>query len=340
MQKQKHRHTKAYYNDLYNNVLLKYLNKHNKLKLITGFSSSSFLKRLLEDVPNAELEIYIGMSRDGIPRRDHETYLDIVSKNNSIKIYYQIKGVPNHMKLYSFESTNDGDNIVFIGSANFSENGFLKYQEILGTIDLNISDIFETQRLNSLKCNDLMIEQYIKLVKDENLEGPVQDDEHVDDNQVYEASNISRKKIISHKDFLSQFRRIEYRYYREFNFPIVYPKERDSNWYRTGINSWIDNKKPVLKQNTVNIEFENVFPINDFKIYTDDEMVFTAYIGGRFNREIHFKDINIYKYIIQRLHIDKKGPISYLDLKERNFSHVFFTRLNKREYFVSFKNKS
>ena len=52
-----------------------------KIKVITGYTSGSFLSYFVLLFPNVEMEIYIGMSQQGITSENHQKYLEIVAKN-------------------------------------------------------------------------------------------------------------------------------------------------------------------------------------------------------------------------------------------------------------------
>lgn len=322
------------HNNLYNLVIYRNAKRFNKLRIISGYSSSSFLKRVVKDFPELEIELYIGMMLEGISIENHQQYQNIVNNNERVNVYYQVVGIPNHMKLYEFINTYD-EKKIFIGSANFSENGFMNQKEILGEVNSNVDELFSKQSSNSLLCTDKNIEEYITIIQDN-------DNNYIYKNKIKDRIDYKNKpKLMSRVDFLRRFRSIKNSYLDEFDFRIVQPKDVDVNWNQTGINSRGMYSNPVLKQTNTSIEFQDLFPVNnEFKIYTDDSFVFTAKLGGNFNREIHFLDINIYQYFKNRINLKENRPISFDDLKNHDSSRAYFTRLNENEYFVEFKNKS
>lgn len=330
----------VYNKNLYQNVLEQNLKQFDNMRIITGYCSSTFVQQVVEEFPIVNIEIYIGMSHEGIVENDHQIYCELM-KNKNVKIYYQIEGIPNHMKLYDFSS--DSEHKVFIGSANFSNNAFNYQQEILGEINIDTARLFAKQKQHSLACVDDNIGQYITFINRENVENKVdKDDKDIKVGKVLEPGYNNKKNYRKRRmDFLSLSIRRDYTYYNEFDFLIVNPKSIDHYWDTTGVNSSQVNKVPVLKQTSPNMEFKDVFPLNEeFIIYTEDGEKLYAKLGGNFNREIHFFDFDIYMYLKDRIGLVSNRPISYEDLKKYNLSSIFFIRKNKNEYIVLLKNKS
>lgn len=330
---------KVYYNDLYTNIFRENTDRYNNIRIITGYSSSTFLEKVMSDFPKLNIELYIGMVFEGISEENHKQYQAIMQANNNVQIYYQVSSMPNHMKLYEFY--NDIDSLIFIGSANFSENGYFNQKEIMGQAIFNANELFEEQKHNSLLCIDKNIDKYINLFEEPNKEITYtfeeDDDELIKDNPQMKKE---RKRVtINH--FLKRYKKDKSIIGTEFNFIIVHSSVIDINWDRSGINNWVLKREASIKQTTTKVEFKELFPLDsEFKIYTDDDYTFTAKIGGDFDREIYFKDVDIYNYFKLRIGLKEDRPISYEDLKEYNLSSAFFTRISEKEYFVEFKNES
>lgn len=329
---------KVYYNDLYTGIFHENTNRYNNVRIISGYSSNTFLEKVMLDFPKINIELYIGMICEGISEENHNKYQAIMKENKNIQIYYQVNGVPNHMKLYDF--FNDIDHLMFIGSANFSENGFSNQKEIMGQVIFNANELFEEQKNNSLLCIDKDIDKYISLFEDPNKEKKYSSRED-DDELIKDKPQIKKGRRVTINHFLKRYKKDKSFIGNEFNFFIVHSSIADINWDRSGINNWVLKRESTIKQTTTKVEFKELFPLEtEFKIYTDDDYTFTAKIGGDFDREIYFKDVDIYNYFKLRIGLKENRPISYEDLKEYNLSSAFFTRISEREYFVEFKNES
>lgn len=88
-------------------------------------------ERLLHDYPSLNITLYIGMTtHEGLSMKNHEGFLNLTNQyGERIKIMYQITQPPTHIKLYSW--IKDGSYYThFVGSANFSENGLFKLNEL------------------------------------------------------------------------------------------------------------------------------------------------------------------------------------------------------------------
>ncbi|MFE4241820.1 restriction endonuclease PLD domain-containing protein [Peribacillus butanolivorans] len=104
-----------------------------KLQIITGYASSSFLHHILGKFPEIQIELIIGMAKkDGINFWDHQEYIRLTSETNRVKVYY-LDSIPgNHSKIYYWkDETLFSSGATFVGSANFSWNGFRDQNELM-----------------------------------------------------------------------------------------------------------------------------------------------------------------------------------------------------------------
>lgn len=328
---------KVYVENLYHNIIEKNSDNFSRLRIISGYASSFFLSRILNDFPDLNIELFIGMSIFGVSKHDHLEFQNIVRKNEKVNVYYQVRGTPNHMKILEFSSS--ADKKVYIGSANFSENGFYNHKELMIEINLSLDALFEEQRADSLLCTDDNIEKLIPLYEHEILNSSKK--ELLDIVQL-ERNDISysAKNAVSLNKRRDELRsRIDPDFYKEFELTIVLPNKY-AGWNRKGINSWVKGKIPVLEQ-TPRLLFNKVFPRNhEFIIYTDDNKVLKAKLSGQFESQLMILNLNLYEYIRGRIGLKEKRPISYDDLKLRGFTKMYFTRINETEYAASFTKET
>ncbi|MGO1432939.1 MAG: restriction endonuclease PLD domain-containing protein, partial [Ruoffia tabacinasalis] len=122
-------------------------------------------ERLLHDYPSLNITLYIGMTtqHEGLSKKDHEGFLNLTNQyGERIKIMYQITQPPTHIKLYSW--IKDGSYYThFVGSANFSENGLFKLNELMVESQQNFESLYLEQNKNSVPCTHPDIQKLITL---------------------------------------------------------------------------------------------------------------------------------------------------------------------------------
>ncbi|MEB8068153.1 restriction endonuclease PLD domain-containing protein [Mammaliicoccus fleurettii] len=325
----------VYIDNLYGNIISENF-KSDKLKTITGYASAPFLKKVIEEIPDLIIEIYIGMSQQGISINNHKEFCNLMNKHENLKIYYQIKGKNNHMKLYEFSKKSTRKTI--IGSANFTENGFFNNQEIMVEAEFDTNDIFKRQKELSLLCTTPNIDKFIDFYNEDSNDVNVEGETQRDNNS--SLSNIST--IQKEQEYISTFKKLKTNpnphYYRKFKIEIVLNKHQNPTWSEKGINAWINNRQPYL-QSSQKVFFEKYFPNDEiFYIYTDDGIKFKCKLGGKFNSEIHFVNSNIYEYVKRRINLTVNRPISRDDLINYGNTAFNFTRVNETKYLLEFKN--
>lgn len=141
-----------------------YYNGYRNIKILSGYSSAAFLCHILNCYPKLNIELTIGMaSKDGIRRADHEQFTNIVNKNSNVTVKYH-KSLPSiHTKIYHWFNEDDiNDSTSFIGSSNFSWNGFRDQIELMAEVNFsNIEDILNSS--DGISCKDPTVEEYIQL---------------------------------------------------------------------------------------------------------------------------------------------------------------------------------
>ncbi|SFC00160.1 PLD-like domain [Alkalibacterium subtropicum] len=314
-------------NDLYNSIIMNNSKSHSKLRVITGYASPIFLRRVKRDFPELAVELYIGMAREGISQKSHQQFLEISDTYSNVNVYYQVKGVPTHRKLLEFYSNVSRK--VYVGSANFTENGFLRQNELMINIHYNPSQLFLEQNNVSLNCNHENITDYIKLIEDESLK---EDNEYVVDNK--ETENIIKEELktgINHK--VSYSEKIDFN--ASFEIEAVLDPHHNRHWETTGLNAWMNNRSPYIMQ-TPKLFFDTIFPVGvRFKIITK-EFVFEAELQGDFNKELVITNGNIYEYVREKINLKERRPISKDDLINYGNTKFRFTKINDYLFKMTF----
>lgn len=316
--------------NLYGSIIKTYFKESSRVNILSGYGSGAFLQHVIEECPRLKIDLYLGMTQEGISKSSHDIFQDITRGNENINVYYQIEGAPNHMKIYSvFE-----DEILkksFVGSANFTENGFVNNKEILLKSDIDFKEVFETQSINSLICTDIDIEKYVNIYRES-----LSDYEEVDKPQESVTSvgvgderfNPGLSKLISMRNKASV------KYYKEFDIEVV--KSNDENWRFTGINTALYGGVPhITLGNTLYLK--KVFPKGaEFTIVTEDDKEYKVRTSAKDRNALYFVDINIYEYFRNMLGLEEERPISSKDLKAIESNQMKFIRLDELRYYTEF----
>lgn len=232
------------------------------------------------------------------------------------------------MKVYSLYD-NDQLYTSFVGSPNFTENGFMHNQEILVESPLSFQSLFDTQYSNSMICTDKKIKKYIKIY---NLSAENVEDE--EENKT-DSSRSNYNKAPFKIDRLIQARnRASYKYYDEFELEII--KSNELNWAITGINSGFNDQVPHIPIGTKLFHEDKIPRDIDFTIETNNGEVFKVFSSSSDRGALFFRDTNIYEFIKNKVNLNERRPISRLDLEKANCTHVEFIRLDKLKYYVEF----
>ena len=115
-----------YTKDMYNNIMLDpFKSGHTDLTIITGYSNPAMVSRHMADINDKKFNInlLIGM---GISKLDRNAYIKLEKMyGESFNCFIMPKNKKVHSKLYRWLNINE-DVEVYLGSANYSQNGLTK----------------------------------------------------------------------------------------------------------------------------------------------------------------------------------------------------------------------
>ncbi|MGV3031771.1 phospholipase D family protein [Staphylococcus chromogenes] len=330
---------------LFQEVFESNLKKYKSVRIVSGYASASFLEDLLKINNDLKVDLYIGMTHEVISIQNHELFKKMSEKLNNVKVYYQVKGKPTHIKLYEFY--NGIDKCQYVGSANFSENGFYKNNELLVETYLNTQDIFNLQNENSLSCLDENIESYI-LFYEENVE-KIKDDlsqepekvgnediddldvtnTQIDDDKLENETTITKIKKFNLKNNITKP-------IRNFMLPIVTDKKANLLWHKVGINNIFSNGDPCLVRSNQR-SLKDILPTS-FKIQMYDGKTYDANLKGKFGKELHIEGWNLYSEIAKIIGLTEKRPINHEDLLKLGFSDFYLVKKEEGFYIMTLIN--
>lgn len=243
-----------YTNHLYSQIIKENAKHFEYLRVITGYCSGNFLKRVYADFPNLSLDIYIGMAQNGIPYSDFKIYKEL-SEKSLIKIFLHVNGPNTHQKIIEFK--NPG-RVAFIGSANFSENGFgLNQNEIVAEIKDNLDNVFAVEKGNCVSVLNPLISELIPLIQENECSANKPHFSSEDSQSISKSSQVNGSKPLP-KSITSSY---------TFNgqdilLPLL-PKENKKTWQWVGINdtpSMLPIQNPYntpIPEGTVTIHIDN-----------------------------------------------------------------------------------
>ncbi len=328
--------TKVVKHNLYETIILCYGKEAVHLNIITGYCSPSFVEKVVSDLPHLSMDLYIGMSQEGIPRNSHDAYVKL-TKNEKVNIFYQDKGYsPTHIKLLEF-TYQKSSKVSFIGSSNFTENGFIHNRELMIITKEDVSSIFEEQKEYSLICTLPNIEEYVPIVINK---------VDFDVLTTNELDSGSSNELIVTEEFLKDFKvtmsllkdSANWRWFDNIQINLVLPIEQDRYYKKSGLNAkFLDGQQAYIKEGNSRFRFSKFFPTDcEFTIYTDDGYKFQAQLRGNFSRELHFKDVDIHRYFLYRLKLKENTVITYHHLKEYGRTSVNFFKYKKNTFIMDF----
>lgn len=180
-------------NELYDNIIRVNASDFPNLRVITGYSSRDFVKKIITEFPELKIELYIGMALQGISEKDHVFYQK-ATKSGKAVVRYVVKKPMIHQKVLEFYDDDD-DRCGYIGSANFSDGGFCNQREVMAMVDNSLDYLFDCADASSFLCIDSEIDKIVPIVDDETFQN---DESASNDFQNY--SGLKAKPFSGYKE--------------------------------------------------------------------------------------------------------------------------------------------
>ncbi|EJD5718177.1 TPA: NgoFVII family restriction endonuclease [Staphylococcus pseudintermedius] len=309
---------------LYSEVIEKNFENYSKLKIISGYASSNFLEYVVSNTNKVIIDLYIGMSQEGVSFNEHQKFQTLCKSYPHINVFYQYKGKLTHIKLYNFYGVQSS--IAYVGSANFTENGFVNNRELLIRSEENFDYLFDTQVQNSIHCNDKDVESYINFFDDE-ININIEDDE--------KETNVKSAlhEIIRNFNEKHNIRDLSNGYL----LPIVTDEKANKLWYQTGVNGVFHNGCSYLRKAN-NHSLKEFFTIEEFKIIAYDEKYYNAKLKGNFYRELHIDGWDFYDEIFKWLNLTSEVAINHTHLNDLGYTSFYFEKKEDDVYLMTLVN--
>ncbi|PID23763.1 restriction endonuclease PLD domain-containing protein [Sporosarcina sp. P7] len=308
-----------------------YQNGYRNIRILSGYASSAFLTHILTIYPDIEIELIIGMARrDGINRWDHERYQDLSSTNSKITIKYQ-RALPGiHTKIYYWFEPLLNNSRTFIGSANFSWNGFRDQNELLAEVSFpNVEDVFDVA--NSIDCRDNDVENYItfynlrfhRVLIEPGVDG-VQLDMEITSNSNTEVRSLNNLDFV--------------------DLPLL--TNNDTSIQETAGLNW--GQRPGRNTNEAYIPVSTIFNRNhpdffppleqSFTILTDDGEQLICKMAQENRKAIHTTESNriMGRYFRRRLGVQSGARVNVQDVLNYSRTSVRIYKIDSDTYFLDY----
>ncbi|TDL98659.1 NgoFVII family restriction endonuclease [Macrococcus brunensis] len=331
-----------YYHQLYDNVLSRYAAQAETLNIISGYGSGKFLEQVVHDFPHLTINLFIGMTNQGVPRYDHEKYLQLMAINENIVVYYQIEGAPTHMKIYHF--INSEDEIKLIGSANFSENGFYHHRELLTETQESLHGLFEAQKVLSIRCDSENVDEKVAFIEQQEDIAKISYEELYHSVPIISKINDNEEVYKTNHNQLNLILKIRNRHFIDSSkvkvIEIMLDEKSDPNWQFSKINAAFDNKEAYITTNK-RPYLNEFFPTDaTFKVIDEEERCYQMELSGQFNRELRLLNGDWYLLIKEKLGMKEFQPITRKRLEENQMELIVFEKIEEhlfRMFFTSNK---
>lgn len=309
--------------DLYRLVIQNNAEHAKELIGITGFISSRFLTQQLEKYPNLIIKLYVGMTVFGMTESEHLELVDLSKKyQERLTILYKKDFPANHMKIYEFRKKERSQS--YLGSANFSANGFGNYIESMTTVELRVADIIDDK--DWIDCRKATPKIVVSYPPEEDVgeEDFFIDEDELQGEQSKPADSSSTEKYLLARKNLFYF-----------SNPIINAKQkiqlmRKSDSLFDGINSMRPHI-PLVK----NMHAEEYFPRDtDFELWFEKRMI-KARLGGDFSRQLIFIDPDISKFLHQKMNMEETEKITYAKLLKHGLDYLYLDKVSDNKFIAS-----
>lgn len=289
-----------------------------KLAVISGYATANMAERHMEILQNAgqsiEIDLIIGMTkRDGINQAQHLAFQKLASEGafgSTLKCRYVNRYQPVHSKVYSWKDDQDNPIKTYVGSANYTMNGFGKSQiETMDEIDGGgFNDLFDRISQHCVECTSDLAETHVYDVK--NIINPKPDNKTQNPEQI-ELSLLDSRTGKTHK-------------------------KAGLNW---GQRQGRDKNQAYIPV-PADIGRSGFFPdvAEQFTVITDDNLPFIFVRAQDRGKALHTTQNNalLGEYLRKRMGLPSGQYITKNDLVKYGRLNITFTKLDDETYFMDF----
>lgn len=303
------------------------------LRVLSGYVSPIFVEHVMTTYTDLSLEITVGMvSHEGIPIWNHQAFLTLVERfAGRLTVSYQVSRPGNHRKVYYWvENELLGlDSRVFLGSANFTRNGFGRQNEILvESTHQNIGDIFAD--LNVLSCDNQTIDNQISFYSA--VPRPIAINSPESPNELDTSTGILSTPTNNYTDFVDLSLLVN----------GLVPSTSGLNWGHRQDGSRNGNEAYIKVPSVIHTQNPGFFPPFrvPFLLITDDgeNLVCTMAQGKRIPKAIHTRESNklMGAYFRRRLGLDDEVFVVVENLIRYGRTDVRIYKIDDETFYLDF----
>ncbi|MFJ7981397.1 restriction endonuclease PLD domain-containing protein [Lysinibacillus xylanilyticus] len=311
-----------------------YNSGYRDLKILSGNVSPILVTKILDELPELNLKIYIGMvAQDGISEFTHLAFKHLVKRyDNRLEVHYQIAKPGQHSNVYYWENPLilGMDQKIFVGSATFTLNGFYHRNEILVEHDGDVEQLFN--HLNLINCTSANVSDEVLIHHDKENELVVS----------YEGEQLDIFSITEDGELES--------YYESINIPLTIrggetPPKSGINWGHNGRNGLrqptrTGNEAYLSISKQVHRERPHFLPQRREKllVLTDDGEMFVCKVAQEERKAIETCDSNsiLGAYIRQRIGVALGTFVETRDLIRYGRDSLRLTKIHEGLYLLNF----
>jgi hypothetical protein len=265
---------------------------------------------------NASIEIVIGMGvAEGIPRWDHLEYIRLVNTTNRIRVRYYIGTPPVHAKGVIWSGRANAT-LAYMGSANFSWNGFRDNREVMAPVDSTLALVVFPADDELIDCTDENVHNRIRITNP--------------DQAIQVPSSLRSLAENSPRVNLNL-------YYSQHGLNIVHERS-GLNWgQRVGREP---SQAYIPVPLSVHTQQPDFFPEWDreFSVITDDGESFVCVVAQQNRKAIETRYDNsiLGRYFRRRIGLADGAPVTMDHLEGYGRSSVTIYKLNSDTYYLDF----
>lgn len=322
-------------NNLEKHVLeIPYALGHRRLRVLSGYVSPVFVQHVMESYDELCLEVTVGMtSMEGVANWHHQAFLGLINRfADRLIIQYQTSQPGNHRKLYYWYD-DILEKKIFVGSANFTQNGFGRQRELLVEATFsNIEEIFAD--LNVIQCDSPHIEEVITFYSASPrriiAQVPALIDKSLEIESVQSTTEVLSTPTSTYSDYvdLSLLNR---------NTGEV-PERSGLNW---GQREGRDHNEAYLSvPRSIHNKNTDFFPPSaaPFVVVTDDGESLICVMAQQNRKGIHTRESNsiMGAYFRRRLGIEGGAFVTVADLRRYGRDSVRIYKIDEETFYLDF----
>jgi hypothetical protein len=304
--------------DLYQEIIERpYTDGNRELRVVSGYSSPSFLFKVMNHLKELKLKLIVGMAaQEPLDIGKHLQYQYIAREfSERLTIEYYYGNPPTHSKVYYWPETADAPGAAFVGSGNLTSNGLVRFNETFARV--NPQEV--TGHFNLNPVVDCLAEGMEKVI----------DFQYSSKDNVIDTSEIKLSlKSKSHVNLMLT----------KAGNPEEIHSKSGLNWGQRERRE--KNQAYIPVPHRIHMDNPDFFPPREeiFNIITDDGESIICVMAQDNSKAIesHYDNSIIGKYFRRRLNLNAGEFITVADLNHYGRKSVTIYKMDEETYYMDF----